>query len=77
MPKRTRSINTTVNVTPSDVEFVPKLGEVPNESEAERVRRKGRIKYRRYYQAHRAEEIQRAIRNVNRKRQLKKMMKTA
>ena len=75
--KKTRSITTTVNVTPSDVKFVPKLGEVPNESEAERVRRKGRIKYRRYYQSHRAEEIQRAIRNVNRKRQLKKMMKTA
>lgn len=75
--KRTRSITTTVNVTPSDVEFVPKLGEVPNESEAERVRRKGRIKYRKFYKAHRDEEIQRAIRNVNRKRQLKKMMKTA
>ena len=38
--KKTRSITTTVNVTPSDVEFVPKLGEVPNESEADRVRRK-------------------------------------
>lgn len=74
--KKTRSITTTVNVTPSDVEFVPKLGEVPNESEAERVRRKGRIKYRRYYQAHRDEEIRRRV-TARRKKRLEKGNKVA
>ena len=74
--KKTRSITTTVNVTPSDVKFVSKLGEVPNESEAERVRRKGRIKYRKFYQSHRNEEIRRRV-EARRKKRLEKEYKVA
>ncbi len=37
--KKTRSITTTVNVAPSDEVFVPKLGEVPNETAAEHMLR--------------------------------------
>ena len=46
--KKTRSITTTVTVQPSDVEFVPKLGEVPNETVADRVRRMANDRKKRY-----------------------------
>ena len=46
--KKTRSITTTVNVAPSDDVFVPRLGEVPNESAIEHRRRIVRECYRRF-----------------------------
>lgn len=47
--KRTRSITTTVTVQPSDVEFVPKLGEVPNETMLQRTRRQTMFRVRKFY----------------------------
>lgn len=77
--KKTLSITTTVNVTPSDVEFVPKLGEVPNETEAERVRRMANERKKRYLlnPVNRRKHIRCIIECVRRQRERKKLQKTA
>lgn len=77
--KKTRSITTTVNVAPSDVVFVPRLGEVPNETEAERVRRKANERKKRYLlnPVNRRKHIRCIIECVRRQRKRKKLQKTA
>lgn len=77
--KRTRSITTTVNVQPSDVEFVPKLGDVPNETAAERVRRMANERKKRYLlnPVNRRKHIRCIIECVRRQRERKKLQKTA
>lgn len=77
--KKTRSITTTVNVAPSDVVFVPKLGEVPDESEADRVRRLGLARMKRYLMnPENRQKCHRTIAEcVRRKRARKKLQKTA
>lgn len=73
--KRTRSITTTVTVQPSDVEFVPKLGEVPNESAIEHRRRIVRECFRRFYHAseeNRRRNIQGVIERRRRRRERQK-----
>lgn len=57
--KKTRSITTTVNVAPSDVEFVPKLGEVPNETARARKLRQKRAWFSRFYEENRELHIRR------------------
>ena len=68
--KKTRSITTTVNVAPSDEVFVPKPGEVPNETTAERVRRQTRERCRRFFakEENRIANIRRVIENRRKKR---------
>ena len=46
--KKTRSITTTITVQPSDDVFVPRLGDVPNETAAEHRRRVVRECLKRY-----------------------------
>lgn len=77
--KRTRSITTTVNVTPSDVEFVPKLGEVPNESAIEHRRRIVRECLKRYLEnPQNRKKYQQGINAWKRRKRLeKKLKKTA
>jgi hypothetical protein len=77
--KKTRSITTTVNVAPSDEVFVPKLGEVPNETTAERVRRLGLARMKRYLMnPENRRKCHRTIAEcVRRKRARKKLQKTA
>lgn len=77
--KRTRSITTKVNVAPSDEVFVPKLGEVPNESEADRVRRMANERKKRYLlnPVNRRKHIRCIIECVRRQRERKKLQKTA
>jgi len=77
--KRTRIITTTVNVAPSDVVFVPKLGEVPNETAAERVRRMANERKKRYLlnPVNRRKHIRCIIECVRRQRERKKLQKTA
>ena len=72
--KRTRSITTTVNVSPSNEVFVPKLGEVPNETAAEHRRRIVRECYRRFIakEENRIANIRRVVENRRRKRLEKK-----
>ena len=73
--KRTRSITTTVNVSPSDEVFVPKLGEVPNESAIEHRRRIVRECFRRFYYAseeNRRRNIQGVIERRRRRRERQK-----
>ncbi|MBR2060121.1 MAG: hypothetical protein IJ982_14735 [Fibrobacter sp.] len=77
--KKTRSITTTVTVQPSDVEFVPKLGEVPNETVADRVRRMANDRKKRYLlnPENRRKHIRCIIECVRRQRERKKLQKTA
>jgi len=77
--KRTRIITTTVNVAPSDVVFVPKLGEVPNETAAERVRRMANERKKRYLlnPVNRRKHIRCIIECVRRQRERNKLQKTA
>ena len=77
--KKTRSITTTVTVQPSDEVFVPKLGEVPNETAAERVRRLGLARMNRYLMdPENRRKCHRTIAEcVRRKRAMKKIQKTA
>ena len=77
--KKTRSITTTVNVSPSDEVFVPKLGEVPNETDAERVRRMANERKKRYLlnPVNRRKHIRCIIECVRRQRERKKLQKTA
>ena len=77
--KKTRSITTTVTVQPSDNVFVPKLGEVPNETTAERVRRLGLARMKRYLMnPENRRKCHRTIAEcVRRKRARKKLQKTA
>ena len=77
--KKTRSITTTVTVQPSDDVFVPKLGEVPDESEADRVRRLGLARMKRYLMnPENRRKCHRTIAEcVRRKRARKKLQKTA
>ena len=77
--KKTRSITTTVTVQPSDVEFVPRLGDVPNETAAERVRRMANERKKRYLlnPVNRRKHIRCIIECVRRQRERKKLQKTA
>lgn len=77
--KKTRSITTTVNVAPSDVEFVPKLGEVPNETSAEHRRRIVRECLKRYLEnPQNRKRYQQGINAWKRRKRLeKKLKKTA
>lgn len=77
--KKTRSITTTVTVKPSDVEFVPRLGEVPNETAADRVRRMANERKKRYLlnPVNRRKYIRCIIECVRRQRERKKLQKTA
>ena len=77
--KKTRSITTTVNVAPSDEVFVPKLGEVPNETTAERVRRKANERKKKYLlnPINRRKHIRCIVECVRRQRERKKLQKTA
>lgn len=77
--KKTRSITTTVTVQPSDVEFVPRLGDVPNETAAERVRRKANERKKKYLlnPENRRKHIRCIIECVRRQRERKKLQKTA
>lgn len=77
--KKTRSITTTVNVTPSDVKFVPKLGEVPNETAAEHRRRIVRECLKRYLEDPKnRKRYQQGINAWKRRKRLeKKLKKTA
>lgn len=76
--KKTRSITTTVTVQPSDVEFVPRLGDVPNETAAERVRRKANERKKKYLlnPENRRKHIRCIIECVRRQRERKKLQKT-
>lgn len=67
---KTRSITTTVTVQPSDVEFVPKPGEVPNESAIEHRRRIVRECYRRFY-ANEANRVEKIRKVMERKRKMR------
>lgn len=77
--KKTRSITTTVTVQPSDVEFVPRLGDVPNETVADRVRRMANDRKKRYLlnPENRRKHIRCIIECVRRQRERKKLQKTA
>ena len=77
--KKTRSITTTVNVAPSDEVFVPKLGEVLNETTAERVRRKANERKKKYLlnPINRRKHIRCIVECVRRQRERKKLQKTA
>jgi len=77
--KRTRIITTTVNVAPSDVVFVPKLGEVPNETAAEHRRRIVRECLKRYLEDPKnRKRYQQGINAWKRRKRLeKKLKKTA
>lgn len=77
--KKTRSITTTVTVQPSDVEFVPKLGEVPNETTAEHRRRVVRECLKRYLENPKnRKRYQQGINAWKRRKRLeKKLKKTA
>jgi len=77
--KKTRSITTTVTVQPSDVEFVPKLGEVPNETTAEHRRRIVRECLKRYLENPKnRKRYQQGINAWKRRKRLeKKLKKTA
>ena len=77
--KKTRIITTTVTVQPSDVEFVPRLGDVPKETTAERVRRLGLARMNRYLMnpENRRKCHQTIAKCVRRKRAMKKIQKTA
>lgn len=77
--KKTRSITTTVTVQPSEVEFVPRLGEVPNETAADRVRRTANERKKRYLlnPVNRRKHIRCIIECVRRQRERKKLQKTA
>jgi hypothetical protein len=77
--KRTRSITTTVTVQPSDVEFVPKLGDVPNETTAEHRRRIVRECLKRYLENPKnRKRYQQGINAWKRRKRLeKKLKKTA
>lgn len=68
--KKTRSITTTVTVQPNDKVFVPKVGEVPNETTAEKVRRQTRERCRRFFakEENRIANIRRVVENRRRKR---------
>lgn len=72
--KKTRRITTTVTVQTSDEEFVPKVGEVPNESAIEHRRRIVRECYRRFIakEENRIANIRRVVENRRRKRLEKK-----
>lgn len=76
---KTRSITTTVTVQPSDVKFVPKLGEVPNETEAEHRRRIVRECLKRYLENPKnRKKYQQGINAWKRRKRLeKKLEKTA
>ena len=76
--KKTRRITTTVNVAPSDEVFVPKLGEVPNESAAEHRRRIVRECLKRYLEnpQNRKRYLQGISACKRRKRLEKKLKKT-
>ena len=50
-----------MNVAPSDVEFVPKLGEVPNETARARKLRQKLAWFRRFYKENRELHIRRVI----------------
>ena len=77
--KRTRSITTTVTVQPGDVVFVPKLGEVPNETTAEHRRRVVRECLKRYLENPKnRKRYQQGINAWKRRKRLeKKLKKTA
>lgn len=77
--KKARSITTTVTVQPSDVEFVPKLGEVPNETTAEHRRRIVRECLKRYLENPKnRKRYQQGINAWKRRKRLeKKLKKTA
>ena len=77
--KKTRSITTTVTVQPSDVEFVPKLGEVPNETAAEHRRRVVRECLKRYLDSPKnRKKYQQGINAWKRRKRLEnKLKKTA
>ena len=77
--KKTRSITTTVTVHTSDVEFVPKLGEVPNETAAEHRRRVVRECLKRYLEDPKnRKKYQQGINAWKRRKRLeKKLKKTA
>ena len=73
--KKTRIITTTVNVAPSNEVFVPKVGEVPNESAIEKLRRQNREHFRRFYYAceeNRKRNIQGVIERRKRRRERQK-----
>ena len=77
--KKTRSITTTVTVQPSDEAFVPKLGEVPNETAAEHRRRVVRECLKRYLEnPQNRKRYQQGINAWKRRKRLeKKLKKTA
>ena len=77
--KKTRIITTTVTVQPSDVVFVPKLGEVPNETTAEHRRRVVRECLKRYLEnPQNRKRYQQGINAWKRRKRLeKKLKKTA
>lgn len=77
--KKTRSITTTVTVQPSDVEFVPKLGDVPNETAAEHRRRVVHECLKRYLEnPQNRKRYQQGINAWKRRKRLeKKLKKTA
>ena len=74
--KRTRSIKTTVTVQPSDEVFVPKLGEVPNETAAEHRRRIVRECLKRYLEnPQNRKRYQQGINAWKRRKRLEKKLK--
>lgn len=77
--KKTRCLTTTVTVQPSDVVFVPKPGEVPNETAAEHRRRVVRECLKRYLEDPKnRKKYQQGINAWKRRKRLeKKLKKTA